>query len=190
MATFKSPSYVKGTTLRAQGQVEPQEATFTVTIPDGKGVAQNDVLQFGWLGEDTRILSVELDNSASLATSGITIDIGNGTTGDCLIDGVSFGNGGVTVLQRVDGATADTSANNFADVPYVVLTTRTALVGTIASAVTGATTSGIRTINLRVRYQYAYAESYLSGVSSSSYPLSGSKTYSDAIKMDYNGNAP
>jgi hypothetical protein len=188
MATFKSHAYVKGTTLRADGQVEPQEATFTITIPDGKGLAQNDILQFGYLGENLRVLEIELDNSASLASSGLTVDIGDNTTGDCFLDGVSFGNGAVTVLKRADGLTADTSANNFADTPYVIRTARSSIVGTIASAVTGATTSGIRTINLRVKYQYPYAESYVSGVSTSAYPLSGSKTVSDAIKFDYNGN--
>lgn len=188
MATFKSHAYVKGTTLRADGQDEPQEATFTLTIPDGKGLAQNDILQFGYLGENLRVLSVQMDNSASLASSGLTVDIGDNTTGDCFFDGTSFGNAGVTVIEAIDGATAATNANNFADTPYVIRTARSSIVGTIASAVTGATTSGIRTINLRVRYQYAYPESYVSGVSTSAYPMSGSKTTSDAIKFDYNGN--
>lgn len=190
MATYKSFSYVKGSTLRVSDQVEPEEGTFTVSIPDGKGLASGDVLQFGYLGENVRVLEVELDNSASLASSGLTIDVGNGTTGDCFIDGVSFGNGAVTVISRKDGATADTSANNFADAPYVVLTTRSALVGTIASAVTGATTSGTRNITLRVKYQYAYPETYVSGVSNVTYPLAGTQVTSDAIKLDYNGAAP
>lgn len=188
MATYKSRSYTLNTTLRADEQLGAQEATLSLSIPDGKGLAQNDILYFGYLGENTRILSFEIDNSASLASSGLVLDLGNGTTGDCLLDGVSFGNGAITVVQRVDGATADTSANNFADVPYVVLTSRTAIVATVAGAVTGATTSGVRTINLRIRYQYAYPETYVSGVSDQSYPLAGSKTTSEAIKMDYNGN--
>lgn len=190
MATYKAHSYVKGTTLRPSNQVEPEEGTFTLTIPDGKAVAQNDVWQFGYLGENVRVLSFEIDNSASLAASGITIDLGNGTTGDCFLDGVSFGNAGVTVVERIDGATADTSANNFADAPYVVLTTKTPIVATVVGSPSSATTSGIRTINLRLRYQYAYPESYLTGVSDVTYPLAGSKVTSDAIKLDYNGAAP
>lgn len=188
MATYKSKAFNQKTTWRPNSQIEPEEVTFTVTIPDGKGLAASDILQFGYVGENIRVLSVELDCSGSLAASGLTVDVGDNTTGDCFLDGVSFGNGAASVLVRTDGATADTSANNFADTPYVIRTAKSYLVATIASAVTGATTSGIRTINLRVRGQYAYPESYVSGVSDVTYPLAGAKVTSLAQRFDYNGN--
>lgn len=190
MATYKAHSYLKGTTLRPGSQVDAEEATLTLSIPDGKAVVAADIWQFGYIGEDVRVLSVEIDNSASLAASGITINLGTDAAATAFLSGASFGNGGVTVLEAIDGATAGSSANNFAVTPYVVQTSRKILQAVVGGTIGTPTTSGTRSINLRVRFQYAYPETYVSGVSNVTYPLAGTKSTLDAIRFDYNGAAP
>lgn len=192
MATYKSTFFQQSARLRPSNAHQPEEATMSIVIPSGTALASGDILKFGNLGENVRVLEVEWDVSSSLATSGLEMKVGTSEDDDCFYASstTGAGNGAATIRKLVNGEEADTSADNFAETPFVVQTSVVDLRITIGGTIVSAVSNTDRTITLRVRYQYAYPDTYVSGVSNSTYPVSGSKSTSNAITLDYNGSAP
>lgn len=188
MATYNSGVYLRGTRLRPGDQCECAETTISYTYPIGTAVVSGDIIKFAHIGENVQILEVEIDNNTSLAASGVTVDVGTSAVADCFIDGNSFGNAGATAISVTDGEA--TTADHFADGHVLPSTTVVDLQATLAGSIGTAVTDTARTITIRVKYQYAYPEQYISGVSDATYPFAGNITYAPAEVETYNDNAP
>ncbi len=189
MATYKTSVYLKGAPLRPDGQNDSVECTMSYTYPSGTAVVSGDIIKMARLGENVQVLRVEVDCNSSLAASGVTLDAGTGTTPDCFIDGFSFGNGAADARTVVDGLTAGTAADDFADGHVVASATKEDLQITLAGTIGTAVTNTARTITMRVKYQYAYPDDLVTGVSDPSYPFAGTLVTSPAYVEDYNGLA-
>lgn len=193
MATYKSSSYTKNAVYRPSSQTQPEEATFSITIPAGTALASGDVLKFGRLGENVRIntFQLEMDQFDSNGTAALAGKLGITSSDACLI-------AAATVLQtnttgkknfaRLDGEA--TANDSFAVTPFPVQTTVQDLILTLSANAGTAYTTGDRTVTLKIKYQYAYPDTYVVGVSATNYPFSGSKSTAVAATYDYNGNAP
>ncbi len=190
MATLKTRTYLGNARLRPSGQNDCEECTLSYTYPVGKAAVNGDVIKFAKLGENVQVLAVEVDVDGSLGASGVTLDVGTDSVTDCFIDGLSFGNGAATARTVVDGLTANTAADAFADGHVLPSTSVRDLQAVFNGAITSAVTNTARTITCRVKYQYAYPNTTLIGVSATNYPFSGSKVTGEPIVDDYNGNAP
>jgi hypothetical protein len=190
MATKKTRTYLGNARLRPDGQNDCESITVSYTYQVGEPVVSGDVIKFCKIGENVQVLSVEIDNDSSLAASGTTVDVGTDSVADCFIDGFSFGNGAATARTVVDGLTADTAADAFADGHVLPSTSVRDIQATIGGSIGTAVTNTARTITCRIKYQYAYPNSTLLGVSDPRYPFSGSKVTGAPVIEDYNGNAP
>lgn len=205
MAIFKSDGYLKNIRLRPDSQVEPAEATFTITVPDGKGVADNDLFYFCKVGENVDILSVDLtvgvlDSNASAAVAGAmgtvpsttaktstAVEAVTGYNSIFTATVLNINSGVAKNIQRfAGGGTGDIFNIN----PFPVSSVVSDLVLVLSASPGTAVTSGDKHITARVKYQYAYPSRVISGVTDSEYPLSGTISYSQPQTYDYNGNAP
>lgn len=201
MAIYKSNGYIKNARLRPDSQVEPAEASFTVTVPAGTGVADNDLFYFCKIGEGVDIISVDmtvdpLDSNPTAAVRGSlgvvpattakTITAVETLTGqyDSIFDNVILNvNAGVAKnIQRfAGGGTGDIFNVN----PYPIKTAVGDLVLSLDASPNTPITAGQKNITVRVKYQYAYPGRLIVGVSDSTYPWAGSITYGDPIQYTY-----
>lgn len=189
MSTYKSAAFNKGGRVRPESATNAEETTVSYTYPNGTAVVSGDIIKMANLGENVRVLSIELDVDGSLATSGLTTSVGYTGAATAFVNASSaIGNGAASILARIDGEA--TANDSFATTPYSVGTSVRELIVTFGGTIVSAVSNTDRVITLRVKHQYAYPDNYVSGVSSPSYPLSGSKSTSNAIVLDYNGNAP
>jgi hypothetical protein len=192
MATYNSGVYLNGTRLRPGDQCECAETTISYTFPEGVAVASGDVVKFARIGENVKILSVELNWPAFGASLATGLDVGgDGTTlaVDAFIDGAATSTAIATagVVAKIAGLE---SADTFADGNVPASAVVEDLQMTVAGAVTTAITNTDRTFTLRVKYQYAYPDQYITGVSDETYPFAGEIEYAPAEVETYNGNAP
>jgi hypothetical protein len=205
---YKSSSVLKNSRARPDSQYEPEEATFSITLPKGTVLGVGDTLAFGILGENLIVTQFSLDMpaidtnaAATLAGRLGTVDYagaGNTQTWTGSQDAVFIA--AATVLQtnttgsknfaRLDGE--GTAIDSFAVTPYVPRAAQAIVVATIsAAAATNNLANGAQTINLSVKYQYAYPDQYVSGVTGvSSTNLLGTKTTDQAVVYQYNNQAP
>lgn len=191
--TYKSSAYRKNAVYRPTSQVGPEEAVFTITIPDGVGLASGDVLKFARLGENVHVMQFELscDQFDSNATAALAGKLGVTSSDACLLASgtvIQTNTTGKKNLARVDGEA--TANDSFAVTPYPVQSTVQDLILTLTANPGTSYTTGNRNITLRVKYQNAYQDGWVSGVSATNYPFSGSKNTESAVVFDYNGNAP
>lgn len=205
MAIYKSNAYIKGAHARPDSQVEAAESTFTVTIPAGVTLAADDLLYFGKLGEGVDVISVaasydSFDSNASAAfdTSLGVVPSSTAKTHTAVTDIVAYqafwpettltsvNNGGRFNIQK-DAGGGTGAVFNIA--PYGVLTVPGDVVMVVGTAAATAVTTE-RSITVRLKYQYAYPGTLITGVSDSTYPWAGSIEYGTPIQYDYNGNAP
>lgn len=209
MATqYKSSSFIKNSRLRPVDQYSPEEATFSIYLPSGTTLANGDTLAFGILGENVIVTQFELimpaiDTNASATLAGRLGTVtyagaGASQTWTGSQDAVFIA--AATVLQtnttgaknfaRVDGEA--TANDSFAVTPYVARTDQRILVLNIsAGAATNNLASNAGTVTLNVKYQYAYADTWQSGVTGvSSSALLGTAVTEQAITYQYNSNAP
>ena len=193
MATYKSPAYRKNAVYRPTSQVDPEEATFTISFPAGTNPVNGDVLKFCRLGENVRIcqFQLELDQFDSNATAALAGKLGITGSDASLIAAATVlqtNTSGAKNFARVDGEA--TANDSFAVTPFPVSTSVTDVLLTISANAGTAFTTGIRNITLKIKYQYAYPDTYVTGVSATNYPFSGSKNTELSATYDYNGNAP
>lgn len=205
---YKSSAVLKNSRARPDSQYEAEEATFSVTLPTGTVLANGDTIAFGILGENVNVLQFTLDmpaidtnGTATLAGKLGTVTYagaGNTQTWTGSQDAIFLA--AATALQvnttgaknfaRLDGEA--TAADSFAVTPYVTQTDERIIVLNIsAGAATNNLANGPQTINLSVKYQYAYPDQFVSGVTGvSSSNLLGNKVTSQAVVYTYNNQAP
>lgn len=201
MATFNASTYLKGTKLRPSNQFDPEESTFSITIPgstesgatyDSSGnvvagpvitLATGDVFNFGRLGGNVNVLSVEFDIQNPLTSANAPVTVGtNASAGNFISQTYASG---LKVYTATNGGTPAFAAVFVPSASDLILK---ATLGTLTGT---QTTEGTldRTLVLRVKYQYAYPERVASGAPNT-YPGSGSIRYSAPISQTFNGNAP
>lgn len=191
--SFKTRTYLANSRLRPAEQNEAAECTLTYTFKDGVGPANGDKIYFGKLGENVVITQFQLtldklDSNASAALAG---RLGTTASDACLIAAATVlqtNTTGAKNFARVDGEA--TAIDSFAVTPYAPQSTVQDLILTFSANAGTAFLTGNRNVSLRVKYQYAYPNTTLVGVSASNYPFSGSKVEAEPIIEDYNGNAP
>lgn len=205
---YKSSAVLKNSRARPDSQYEAEEATFSITLPQGTVLGVGDTLAFGILGENLNVQQFSLDFPAIDTNATATLagrfgivqyaGAGNAQTWTGSNDAVFIA--AATVLQtntsgaknfaRLDGE--NTAADSFAVTPYPVQTSQQILVVTIsAAAATNNLANGAQTVNLSVKYQYAYPDTYVSGVTGvSPTNLKGTPVSSQAVVYQYNNQAP
>jgi hypothetical protein len=193
MATFKASAFNKNAPLRPEDQYGEYGATMTISIPAGTALANNDILDFGKIGENVVVTHYELDFDKfdSNATAALKAKLGITASDACLLAStiVQTNTTGAKNLSGSGGSQA--TSGDFAVNPFPTQTTVQSLLATITQNAGTNYTTGTRNVTLRVKYQYAYADQFVSGVTSvSSTNLAGTKVLSDAVTYDYNGNAP
>jgi len=209
MATqYKASTFIKNERLRPVDQLSPSEATLSLTLPAGTVLGVGDTLAFGILGENVDVTQFSLDMPAIDTNAAATLagrfgmvtyaGAGNAQTWTGAQDAVFIA--AATVLQtnttgaktfaRLDGEA--TAGDSFAVTPYVAQATQQVLVVTIsAAAATNNLVNGPQTINLFVKYQYAYPDQYVTGVTGvTPSNLLGNKVLSPAAVYTYNNQAP
>lgn len=193
MATFKASTYNSSGTLRPIDQYGAAEAVMTISIPDGTALANGDILDFGHLGENVVITHYELDFDKfdSNGTAALKAKLGITASDACLLAStiVQTNTTGAKNLSGSGGSQA--TSGDFAVNPFPVQTTVQSILATITQNAGTNYTTGTRKVTLRIKYQYAYADQFVSGVTGvSSTNLAGTKVTSDAVVYTYNGNAP
>jgi hypothetical protein len=199
MAVYKTKTYLDNARARPDGQNDAEELTMTYTFPAGVNPVSGDTILFGKIGENIVITQFQLtlDQFDSNATAALAGRLGTTASDACLI-------AAATVLQtnttgkknfaRVDGEA--TAIDSFAVTPYVPQTTVQDLILTFSANAGTAFTTGNRNISLRIKYQYAYTNQFVTGVSDPRYPFdtaAGANTtlvFSPPVVETYNGNAP
>lgn len=205
MAIYQSEGYRKNSRLRPDSQVEGAEATFTITVPAGTGVADNDLFYFCKVGENVDIVSVDvtcdpLDSAGTAAVAGAlgcvvsttakTITAVEAVTGYNSIFTATVLNGNAGVAKNIQRFAGGGTGDIFNINPFPINTAVTDLVLSLSASPTTPITAGDKNITVRVKYQYAYPGRLITGVSNVLYPFSGSITYGQPMQYDYNGNAP
>lgn len=135
MANYDSVDYTNGARVRASSD-SPEWRQFSITIPAGVALVDEDELRFCKMGADHKILQYTLGCDASLGTS--ANDSADLVVGGIVID-AAVETDGFAVADRTYGATIAV-AHITADGDIVKLDTSTAL--------DSQTTSGARTITL------------------------------------------
>jgi len=202
---YKSSSFTKNSRLRPVDQYAPEQATMSVYLPKGTVLGIGDTLAFGIVGENVNILDYNLDMPA-IDTNGTATLAGRFGTVTYAGAGASQTWTGsqdaifiaaATVLQTnttgsKNFAGQDGDNSKFAVTPYVVQTDQRILVVTLSAvAATNNLTTAGQTVSLSVSYQYAYPDTYVSGVTGvSSSALLGTAVTDQAVVYTYNGNAP
>lgn len=203
---YESDVYRKNARLRPDSQVGASEATFSIVVPALATLADGDLFYFSKIGENVDIMSAELlmpafDSSSTpdlagslgsvISTTAKTATAVEGVTGynsilagNTILTGASSTD--LTITKHAGGGTAGTFNLN----PYPVNTAVTDLVMVITAGAESAITAGDKVITLRVKYQYKYPGTLITGVSDPRYPFAGSITYGTPVQYDYNDNAP
>lgn len=190
---YKTKTYLENARARPDGQNDAEELTMTYTFKDGVNPVSGDKIYFGKIGENVRLLgfSLDLDKFDSNASAALAGKLGTTDSDACLIAAATVlqtNTTGAKNFARLDGEA--TAIDSFAVTPYVVQTTPQDLILTFSANAGTAYTTGNRSISLTVRYQYAYPNQWVTGVSASNYPFSGSKVSEEPVVETYNGNAP
>lgn len=208
MAIFKSDVYQKNIRLRPDSQVEPAEATITITVPAGTALAAQDLFYFCKVGENIDVTSVDFtadptDDNANATTAGSLgfVAYNVAKTYAAVVTGAADGYAsiwpttteiagnsgtGINIQKHAGGGTAGAFNTN----PFPVNSVVTDMVFALVTAPATAITDTDRRFTVRVKYQYAYPSRVISGVTDSEYPLDGTISYSQPQTYDYNGNAP
>jgi len=217
--TLKSSAVLKNSRARPDSQYEAEEATFSIVLPVGYSPASGDVFVFGILGENVQLQQISYDFPAYLDTSasptlamksGYVTYAGAGNTqaytgisaGPFSGSEISIVNTAVVVngangtnknIARLDGE--NTALDSFTT-PYQAQASQQLLV---ASFTAGAATAGTvgsgsltfgATINCSAKFQYAYPDSFVSGVTGvSPSNLLGTKASSQAVTYQYGPGA-
>lgn len=212
---YNSSAVLKNSRARPDSQVEAEEATFSVYLPQGTTLGIGDVLAFGVLGENVALTQFSLDMpaidtnaTATLAGRlGYVTYAGPGATQAYTgaVAGPATGSdagliAAATVLQtnttgaknfaRLDGEA--TAADSFAVTPFPVQPTQQLLILTISAvAATNNLANGAQTVSLVAKFQYAYPDSFVTGVTGAGASnLLGTKVVSPAVTYQYNNQAP
>jgi hypothetical protein len=205
---YKSSAVLKNSRARPDSQYEAEEATFSITLPSGTALAIGDTLAFGILGENVAVTQFSLempaiDTNATATLAGRLGTVtyagaGNTQTWTGSQDAVFIA--AATVLQtnttglknfaRLDGE--GTAIDSFAVTPYIVQTDQRIIVLTVSAvAATNNLLNGAQTVNLLVKYQYAYPDTFVTGVTGvTPANLLGTKATSPAVIYTYNNQAP
>lgn len=190
---YKTKTYLDNARARPDGQNDAEKLVMTYTFKDGVNPTSGDKIYFGKIGENVRItqFQLKLDQFDSNGTAALAGKLGITASDACLI-------AAATVLQtnttgkknfaRVDGEA--TANDSFAVTPFPVQTTVQDLILTFSANAGTAFTTGSRSITLEISYQYDYPNTWVTGVSASNYPFSGSKVSEEPVVETYNGNAP
>lgn len=167
MATFKSNAYIGGVPFRPVADM-PFQIAATILIPNGKALAQNDVLQFFKLGADVRVLDVTLITDDLDTGAAITLDVGYtaavaSDVVDFFIDGSTIGQGGGVV--RVENGGDDP----FADGSFVGVAETIDIQALVAVAPSGDPTTdryvtlmvtGVKETRATAEVPYIYEDRY------------------------------
>lgn len=202
---YKSKNVLDNVRFRPDSANEAEEASMSIYLPKGTVLGVNDSLVFGILGENVDVQQFSLDvplidNHASAATLAgkfgtVTYaGAGNSQTWTGSQDAIFIaaatkfngaGAGAAATFARLDGEA--TANDSFAVTPYVVQTDQRLLVVTIsAAAALNNLANGPQTITLYVKYQYAYPNQYVTGVTGvSPSNLLGTKTTDQAVTYQY-----
>lgn len=194
MATYNSLVYNQNANYRPDEQNGAEELTVTVSIPDGTALASGDIIKFCKIGENVEITSFELnmdefDHNASAALTG---KLGITASDACLLAASTALQTNTTGAKTVSAVGGDkASSGGFAVNPFPVQTSAQTVLLTLDHSAGTAHTTGTRNVTLRIKYQYAYPGTYVTGVTGvSSSNLLGTKTTDVAVVDTYNGNAP
>lgn len=215
---YKASTVLRNVRFRPDSANEPQEVTSTVTLPAGTVLGVGDILAFAILGENVQLTQFTLDNpgidtnatSTFQASFGGVNYAGAGQTQTWTGTGIgasallaaalapwrsSGTQGGATTIARLDGE--NTAADSFATTPYVVQPAQQILFLTVtaAAATNGLSATVPTNLTAMFKYQYAYADQFVSGVTGvSPANLLGTKVVSPAVTYQYgfisNPNAP
>lgn len=193
MATYKSSVYSKNAIYRPSSQNSCEEVVATISFPDGKNPVATDVLKFFRLGADVRITQFQLEVGKFDTNANVTLagKLGITDSDACLLAAateIQTNTTGIANYARVDGEA--TAIDSFAVTPFPAQTSTQDVLFTVGTSAATAFTTGVRSITLRAMIQNVYADTYVTGVSASNYPFSGSKNSEVAATYDYNGNAP
>lgn len=194
MATnYKTKTYNDNGRLRPVGQGNREATTMTYTFKNGVNPTNGDKIFFGKIGENVRITAfqLKLDQLDSNAAAALAGRLGITASDACLIAAATVlqvNTTGAKNFARLDGEA--TAIDSFAVTPFPVQTTVQDLILTFSANAGTAFTTGDRNITLEVVYQYDYPNRWVSGVSATNYPFSGSKVSEEPVVETYNGNAP
>lgn len=191
--TYKSNVYLENANYRPSGQNEPQELTATILIPDGTALANGDIIKLAKIGDGVEIVSYELnlDQFDSNATAALKAKLGITASDACLLAStiVQTNTSGAFSIAALGGDKA--TSGGFATNPFPVQTTAQDVILTITQNAGTNYTTGDRKVTLRFKYQYAYPDQYVTGVTGvSSSNLLGTKVTSRAVTYTYNNQAP
>lgn len=204
---YKSSAVLKNSRARPDSQYEAEEATFSISIPKNTVLGIGDTLAFGILGENLDVQQFSLDMPAIDTNAAATLAGRLGTVTYAGAGATQTWTGSqdavfiaaATVLQtnttgaktfaRLDGE--GTAIDSFAVTPYVAQTDQRILVLNISAvAATNNLTVAGQTVTLYVKFQYAYPDTYVNGVTGvSSSNLLGTKSTDNAVVYLYGPGA-
>lgn len=191
--TYKSNVYLENANYRPAGQNEAEELTVTVLIPAGTALANGDIIKFAKIGDGVEITSYELvmDQFDSNATAALKGKLGITGSDACLLASsiIQTNTTGAKTTAGVSGDVA--SSGGFAVNPFPVPTSASDVLLTITQNAGTNYTTGDRKVTFRFKYQYAYPNQYVTGVTGvSSSNLLGTKVTGTAVTYTYNDQAP
>jgi len=192
--TYKTNVYLENANARPDSQNECEELTATILFPDGAQPVSGDVIKLCKIGENVEITAYELvlDKFDSNGTAALAGKLGITASDACLIAAstvLQTNTTGAKTFAAVGGDVA--TSGGFAVKPFPVQTTAQDVLLTFSASAGTAYTTGDRKITVRIKYQYAYPDQYVTGVTGvSSTNLLGTKSTSQAVVYTYNGNAP
>lgn len=187
MSIFNSSVYLKNAVYRPTSVDDDLEIVASITIPNGTGLATNDILNFCWVGENVNVLDFAMEVPDLDTATAIVWDLGNTSDPNCFLSGSTVGRSSGEVYRRSTDATA---GNQFAVTPYVVQTTKQAVFATITTGPTGSPAAD-RSIVLKLNLFYALPDTELIGLTNvTSTNLLGDKVYVAPTVYTYNGEAP
>jgi len=192
--TYKTNVYLENANYRPDSQNESEELTATIQFPDGVQPASGDIIKLCKIGENVEITEFELvmDQFDSNGTAALAGKLGITASDACLLASgtvLQTNTTGAKTLAAVGGDVA--TSGGFAVKPFPVQTSVQDVLLTFTASAGTAFTTGNRKITVRVKYQYAYPDQFVSGVTGvSASNLLGTKSTSQAVVYTYNGNAP
>lgn len=204
MAIYTSSVYLKGAKARPIDQVSPAEETITITIPTGTSLGVNDLLYFARIGENVDVFQADvtcdpMDSNAAATLAGSLGAVPSTTAKtQAAVTGVTGYNSiftattlaansgvGKNIQRFAGGGTGDIFNIN----PYPIRTVGSDLVMVVSAAAATAITNTDRKITVRFKYQYAYPDSLIVGVSDPRYPFAGNIVNGQPIIYTYNGES-
>lgn len=190
---YKTKTYLDNARARPDGQNDAEKLVMTFSFKDGLNPVSGDKVYFGKIGENVRITQFQLKMGAfdSNGTATLAGKLGITASDACLIAAATVlqtNTTGAKNFARVDGEA--TAIDSFAVTPYPTQTTVQDLILTFSASAATAATTGFRSITLEISYQYEYPNTWVTGVSNSTYPFAGAKVSEEPVVETYNGNAP